>query len=55
MVKINNTMDNFLYKEFIINNSKGYKNKISLFNINNIFIGDFKYIIEVKNYINKNY
>ncbi len=42
------------YKNYIINYSKQYKNKISLF-LNNNFIGDFNFIIEAKNYINKIY
>lgn len=45
--------NNFNYKNYIINNSKAYKNKISVFKNNN-FIGDFYFIIEVKNLINKN-
>lgn len=40
-------------KNYIIDYSKNYKNKISLFKNNN-FIGDFKFIIEAKNYIIKN-
>jgi hypothetical protein len=46
--------DQIIYKNFIINFSKNYKNKISVFNRNSsIFIGDFYNIISAKNYINK--
>jgi len=41
------------YKNFIINHSKAYKNKISVFDVKNNFYGDFNYIIEAKNYVNK--
>jgi len=43
--------DTFNYKGYQINNSKAYKNKISLFK-GTKFIGDFGYIIEAKQYIN---
>ena len=46
--------DQIIYKNFIINFSKNYKNKISVFNKNSSdFIGDFYNIITAKNYINK--
>ena len=41
------------YKYFIINYSKNYKNKISLFNKKDQFLGDFYNIISAKLYINK--
>jgi hypothetical protein len=42
------------YNNFIINYSKKYKNKISVFNREEEFCGDYNLIIEVKNLINKN-
>lgn len=41
-----------IYFNFIINYSKNYKNKISVF-YNNKFISDYNYISEAKYYINK--
>ena len=41
------------YNNFIINYSKNYKNKISLFNKKDQFLGDFYNIISAKLYINK--
>ena len=41
------------YNNFIINYSKSYKNKISLFNKKDQFLGDFSTIISAKLYINK--
>ena len=47
------TSNEVIYKNFIINYSKAYKNKISLFDKYNNFYGYFNYIIGAKNFINK--
>ena len=52
LIKLKN--DQLLYNNFyIIDYSKSYKNKISLFDINNKFYYDFYNIISAKLYINK--
>jgi len=42
------------YKNFIIDYSKSFKYKISVFDLNNNFYGDYNFIMEAKNLINKN-
>ena len=52
LIKLKNGQ--LLYNNFyIIDYSKNYKNKISLFDINNKFYCDFYNIISAKLYINK--
>lgn len=49
----NSKNQEIIYYNYIINYSKNYKNKISLF-YNNKFISDFNNIMQAKLYIQKN-
>ena len=49
------TRDQLIYNNFyIIDYSKKLLNKISIFDINNNFYGDYNTIMEAKNLLNKN-
>lgn len=51
-MKNNKNNNEIIYNNFIINYSKAYKNKISVFDLNNNFYGDFYNIISAKFAIN---